>query len=297
MSIPTGAFACLGLEDEEHYEVEYISDHRISQGIMEFKIYWVGYPESEAVWIPESKCDCDEIILEYLYENNIHTAYIFCRVSTPEQANANSISLAAQELELREYLNSTDNDYQRIKCYSISESAYRRIPKVLRNIGQKCNSGDGIFVWRIDRLSRNIEEYMEWLRDLERRGVALYSYQENLSYPEDKLQFFQGILDAQKESYLIGRRIKMAYEHKRTRGDERVGRLPYGKRYKRILNIDGTTLKLIVEDNPEEQAVIQRIKDSDISFEGMAKLLNDEGVKKGKLKWTVGMIKRIKQHD
>ena len=46
-------------------------------------------------------------------------------------------------------------------------------------------------------------------------------------------------MNAQKETVILGSRIRGSYEHRRDRGDEAVGRLPWGKKYHRILSQDG----------------------------------------------------------
>jgi hypothetical protein len=125
------------------------------------------------------------------------------------------------------------------------------------------------------------------MEDLNDRNVILYSHQENISYSKNKLAFLQAVLDAQKEAALLGERIKMSYRMKRERGDEKVGSLPYGKKYHRVLRPDGGTLKKIVVDNPEEIAIIDRIMVCDYRFSAqIADELNSEGLKKRGRPWT-----------
>ena len=271
--------------DEMEMEVSGVYDHRISpEGIWQFKVGWKKLRTRE--WVDDCDCLCELEISKYLKGKSIRTAYLFCRVSTADQATTVNVSLQGQESELRRAAEA-QKMYDRIRVYSISQSAYKNIPKALRKIGDACLPEDGIFVWRVDRLSRNIVKYLSWMEDLNDRNVTLYSHQENISYSKNKLEFLQAVLDAQKEAALLGERIKMSYRMKKERGDEKVGSLPYGKKYHRILTTDGSTFKKIVVDNPEEMAIIDRIMASkDFSPSEMAILLNAEGIKKRGRSWS-----------
>jgi len=280
-----------GVDSIEMCEVSTVHAHRVLDGELQFQVGWKGTKETD--WVNDKDCDCDLAISKYLKGKNIRTAFLFCRVSTPDQATTTNVSLEAQESELRAAV-SAQGYFERIKVFSISKSAYLNIPKVLSHIGNVCLKGDGIFVWRVDRLSRNIVKYLSWMEDLNERGVCIYSQQENITYSNNKLAFLQAVLDAQKEASILGERVKMSYRLKRQRGDERVGGLPYGKKYNRILKPDGSTLKKTVVDNLEEMAIIDRIHNSDYRFaREIADDLNSEGLKKRGKKWTRMSVIRI----
>ena len=133
------------------------------------------------------------------------------------------------------------------------------------------------------------------MEDLNDRNVILYSHHENISYSKNKLEFLQAVLDAQKEAALLGERIKMSYRMKKERGDEKVGSLPYGKKYHRILRPDGGTLKKTVIDNPEEMVIIDRIMACDYRFSAdVADELNSEGIKKRGRPWTRMSVVRLR---
>ena len=150
----------------------------------------------------------------------------------------------------------------------------------------------------MDRLSRNIVQYLAWLEELNNRGVEIYAQSENLHYRTNKLSFIQGILDSQKEAAAIGARVKLAYNRKRARGDERVGGLPYGKRYRRILASDGkTTVRKVVENNPVEMAIISEIKASqkkEVPRLTAERLNKRRKYKKGK-RWNASMVRRCQK--
>lgn len=279
-------------DELEKAEVSKIHRHRITEdGTWQFELSWKKSRTRE--WVNDQDCNCEYLISEYLKKQGISTAYLFCRVSTQEQAQSTNISLEAQEAELRGAASTMP--FQRVRVYSISQSAYRRIPTTLRRIGEAALKGDAILVWRVDRLSRNIEEYMEWIRDLHNREVMLYSHQESITYAGNKIAFLQALLDSQKEAHVLGERVKLANRRKRERGDEQVGGLPYGKRYKRILNRDGSTNHKEVENHPCECATINLIAELSKSMDpsSIAIKLNKDNIKKRGRKWSKGMVARI----
>lgn len=274
-------------------EVKRISDHACDKdGNFDFKIHFKGIKEPE--WVKDSECQCEETISEYLASKGISTAYLFCRVSSKEQAQSTNVSLSAQEAELRKAAKTMSMfSGMRIRVYSISHSAYRKIPETLCRIGKVSLPGDIIMVWRVDRLSRNIFHYLQWCEELNDRGVSLYSHQEQITYRDNKLSFTQAILDANKEAELLGKRVKLANKHKLERGDHRIGNLPYGKRYKRVLNPDGSTHHKEVEDHPEEQAVILRVRREvaqNYNLHNVIKKFDKEGISKRGRKFTVNML-------
>ena len=282
------------MEDVER-EVGRVKDHRVNaDGSWQFLIQWKGYRTSD--WADDVDCNCEMAISKYLNGKGIRTAYLFCRVSTQEQATSTNTSLEAQESELRRAAGI--NDFARIRVYAISHSAYKDIPKTLKYIGEAALQGDAIYVWRVDRLSRNIIKYMSWLEDLNDRGVGLYSHQEEMYYSEKKLPFIQAVIDAQKEAALLGERIKMSYRLKRERGDEHVGGISFGKMYQRVLSTDGKrTIKKIVVDNLQEQEIIAYIRKSKKTSQEIVTELNKKGIKKRGRVWNKMMVFRLRAYE
>lgn len=272
-------------------EVQKVLKHRINSNNWEFQLKFASGTE----WIPEDRCDCPALISEYLKKKNINTTFLFCRVSTKEQTSCASTSLPLQESKLKEVV---EDNNDRFVIHKISGSAYKNIPSQLMEVGENAVSGDTILVWRVDRLSRNIVKYLAWLEDLNDRGINVISHQENLSYRDNKLDFIQCIVNSQKEAEILGSRIRGSYDHRRERGDEAVGRLPWGKKYHRILSEDGTnTIRKVIVDNPEEIMLTRKIKSSRAAWGSLATKLNREGAFKRGKKWSYMMIKRIKQSN
>ena len=168
-------------------EVQRVINHRIREDNWEFHLKFASGIE----WIPQDRCNCTDLISTYLGKKNIKTTHLFCRVSTKEQTSCASTSLPLQESKLKDAVTDTTN---RIVVHKISGSAYQRIPTQLMEVGENALRGDTIMVWRVDRLSRNIVEYLSWLEDLNNRGVNIVAHQEKLSYSNQKLDFIQRVI-------------------------------------------------------------------------------------------------------
>lgn len=276
---------------QEINEVEKVLAHKctISSGNLLYMKYKLLFKSGEIEWISEEDCNCEYLISNYLKEKKIKTSYVFCRVSTKEQATSTNLSLDAQKEEILSMINTES----RVKIIQISSSAYKNIPKDLVEVGNNANAGDIIYVWRIDRLSRNIFNYMEWLEELNKREVLIYSVDEQIYYNMNRTKFLEAILDAQKEAELLSKRVKLANKRKRERGDQAIGSLPYGKIYKRIVDNSGNTLYKVVVENEEEMNIIKYIKSSKLAKHEIASTLNKRKSFKRQKKWNVGMIERI----
>jgi len=290
------------VESDDEYVDEYIEaevksviGHRVLQGgRWEFSIKFAGgYTE----WVPDDECSCEEKITAYLNTKapEVKTIHIVCRVSTKSQTSCTSTSLEGQEKEIKDGI-SENSDNTRLRIHKISNSAYKGIPKTMRNIGHAVRRGDEIIVWRVDRLSRNIVLFMQWLEDLRKRGIEIKSQVEKLSYSKQRLEFIQKIVDAQKEAEALGQRIKLSYKQKRERGDDRIGGLPYGYKYHRLMNRQGTqVVRKAVVAHRNEQSLLARIFASKDSASEIAEQLNFGGVKKRGRKWNRAMILRIRK--
>ena len=288
------------IEIENEEEEEEVNNFVEVKKVLDYKVtntcdfmFKLRFSNGEVEWVNDVDCNCELLISKFLKEKGIETIYLICRVSTKKQTECTSTSLEGQEAELRKKFTKSK---QRIKVYKISNSAYKNIPTVMRYIGNCANKGDSIWVWRVDRLSRNIVTYLDWLEKLHKKGVEINAYSEKLNYGSNKLDFIQKIVDAQKESHAIGERIKLSYNRKRARGDQAVGGLPYGRKYQKILSQDKKTVKRkIVVVNKRENDIIKMIKKSKKSDRELVAELNTRNIKKRGKKWNLGMVKRIRK--
>lgn len=282
-------------EEFAHYEVLKIVNHKVNnQGEFQYQVVWKG-TRGEKSWVKEEDCNCESLIRAYLAKVcNIKTVYIICRVSTKEQASSTSFSLKAQESEIRRATTMLTAQ-SRVVVRAISKSAYTGIPQELIEIGSAARKGDTVIVWRVDRLSRNIEKYMSWLSDLNNRGVDIYSHTEQLWYSTNRVEFLQAILDAQKESVALGKRIRLALRAKIERGDA-IGGTPYGKMLTKKLDEQGNTIRVVRSINTAEKQVIKMIKKLHLertSPANIAAWLNRRGHTKRGRRWNATMVKSV----
>lgn len=268
--------------------VKKIHNHKIDNGeniyLIEFKNY------KGKMWVKESETNCEITLNNYWNSRGKNTTYCFCRVSSKQQVGPSHVSIDVQAKELYSFAK-THRPNDRIKIVKVSTSAYKNIPDVLIDISESAKNNDSILVYRVDRLSRNIVKYLNWLENLKNKGVKIFSMSENISYSNNQLNFIQLIIDAQRESFNISRRVKSSLKRRRERGDECLGCLRYGKKYKRMEK-NG---RLIIVDDSLEKKIIQTIKDlkkkKKYSIQKIVSSLESLGLRKRGRKWTEAMVK------
>ena len=174
------------LPSDPKYVVTKVVSHKIDKdGKYVFEIKFKGYPDSE--WIEDDLTDCEDLIQKY---KSIPTVYAFCRVSSAGQIGEDHVSLDAQCDKLKE-IAAEKYPGLRLKTFKISASAYKKIPQVLKSIGEAATRGSHIIVYRIDRLSRNIFQSMQWLENLSYKNVGVHSFVGGKSYAK-KLERVDG---------------------------------------------------------------------------------------------------------
>jgi DNA invertase Pin-like site-specific DNA recombinase len=274
--------------ENEEVEVVEVVRHTVVDGVWYFEL---RFTDGDQILVPDDQCSCEWLISNYLEKLGIKTVYVFCRVSTKEQAGSTNLSLEAQEHEIIPLVQAFD----RVKIIKISCSAYRNMPPALVDIADCAKKGDAIFVWRVDRLSRNIFKCLEFLEEMHRREVVIYAVDDGLDYSSNKTDFIQAVLNAQKEAELLGARVRLANRRKRQRGDEAIGSLPFGKQYQRILDRDGNTVRKVVVDNADEVALRAFVRSSRVESGELATLLNNQNRLKRGRKWTRAMINNMRK--
>jgi DNA invertase Pin-like site-specific DNA recombinase len=281
-------------DNDENFEVSKVIEHRITQKGFEFKLVFKG--DKEPVWVADRDCNCERLIKNYFsgLAKYPRTVYLICRVSSKNQTGPNHVSLQAQEQKLRQYVKENFGDESkelRIKILSLSASVYKNIPSLFVEIGDCAFQDDVIITFRVDRLSRNIVDFLGFLEKLNQRGVLIHAQDENLWYDENKLDFIQGIVDATKESSTLGKRIKLSIDNRRQRGDQVFGRVPYGYRSKRVAGN-----KIMMMKSTEEQNTINKIKrayNKGHDCREIAEKLNNLGITKRGYEWTVNMVRSV----
>jgi site-specific DNA recombinase len=150
------------------------------------------------------------------------------------------------------------------------------------------NLADGMICYKLDRFARRVLDAESVKKELQDRGKKLITVVDTLDLdtPDGELMFtFKGMF-AEYERKQINLRTSQGRERKRQEGGYLGGAPPYGWRpYKGGL-----------EEVPEEQAVIRRVKQmhqDGMSFPHIARVLNAEGVRtKKRTKWSAGSFYR-----
>jgi len=279
-------------DDEYSYVVD-IRDHRVRNG----KVEWlVQFRDSEREWVPDAQCNCECKIQDYLESlpnRAMTTVYMVCRVSSKSQTGPTHVSLEVQQRKLFEVVGEMkfDTPVIRSRLVRISESAYKGIPEKLQEVAEYARRGDVIMVYRADRLSRNINMFLTMLDDLTERGVRVYTNEENLWYDTNPIEFMQFILNGQRESNMISRRVRAALAMKRARGDH-MGAVPFG--YSRVRDETG---KQVLVVNKEEQVVLKQItgllQQGRGSYHYVVQKLQDLGSTFRGKPWTTQRVSRV----
>tara|TARA_R110002111_G_scaffold148851_1_gene215922 strand:- start:352 stop:1323 length:972 start_codon:yes stop_codon:yes gene_type:complete len=246
---------CVRKENDEQ-EVSKVHDMKVDKkGNYSFLVTWKGFRTRD--WVKDEDANCETLIKEYLdeYEPEFRTIYCLCRVSSKQQAGNNHVSLEAQKRLVRKTAKKKYGNTVRIKTIYVTSTAYRRIPSQIKELVDITDENDSIFIYRVDRLTRNIILFLSVLEQMNSKGVEIYSCSEKLTYGNDKLDFIQAVLNAHKEAETIGKRVKLSIDERKKRGDDVIGgQIPFGYRIKRGRN---ERIKLV--KNPVEQKVIKEI--------------------------------------
>ena len=271
----------------QNYEINEVIGHTVNNSgtQWEFRVKWSDGTEG---WVADGDCNCEVLISKYLHLQGINTVYIYCRVSTKSQAREECVSLDAQLADLLHLAKQTN--CKRIKIIQICKGAYNKVPKEIIDICDAAQTGDQVMIYRVDRLSRNIFDFLSEIEGLRKKGVPVYSHQDDLWYTNksDRVEFVQKILDAQKESELIGKRVQSSIDFRRLRGDH-VGSVIYGKMHQR-----DSSGKMIVVDNPLEIEIIKKVRRMEGYPIDVANYLNSEGIKKRGRFWSSLMVSNLR---
>ena len=265
------------------FEITGCLNHRVAaDGSFSFLLCGRGL-KSGGEWFRDDDCKCEYILAKYLHARNLRTLYGYCRVSSLKQDNPDAVSLDAQEASLR--AEAAQGPFNRIKIFKIKASAYRGIPSALQDIADSAQPGSAILIYRVDRLSRNINLYLSLLDELDQRDINIGSCTDGITYRTHKIDFMQLILNGQRESQTNGDKQRMANQFKRDRGDEHIGGTRYGLMYYR--KPDGS--KGLCE-NAEEQQVLTYVQSHTV--EHSFKHFKHRGIVKRGRPWSRDMLKR-----
>ena len=154
------------------------------------------------------------------------TAFVYCRVSTREQADR--VSLEVQEQDCREWAEAKGYPVEVFVDAGWSGRRFDR-PALTEMLG-RLGEAAVLVVWKMDRLARDNVDRGLIMRECRRRGAELVSVtQPEVSGDSPETRLVSGVLGAvaEFESALIGARVR-AGQQRRAEAGERWQKPPYG---------------------------------------------------------------------
>lgn len=213
----------------------------------------------------------------------------YIRVSSRDQAET-KLSLTNQEEKIKAL--AVAHDRKIVRIYNdAAESAKDLKRDAIRELIAEIEKGKigHVIIYKLDRLTRNLEDLGYLLRLFEKKGVTLTSVQESLDTSTAGGRMVVNLLGmiAQWERETIAERTQVALDVKRKRGEKLGGITPYGCRVRQG--------KLIPHD--AEQKVLQAIlkaRREGRGYQDIAEALNDKKVKpRSGVRWYASTIRAI----
>jgi len=202
----------------------------------------------------------------------------YIRVSTDMQA-ADGLSLDAQTAAIERYCEMQGLRLVQIHKDVLSGGKAER-PGLQEALRALQRGVEVLVVLKFDRLSRSIKHFCElYERYFESGEKELVAIRESIRLDSSLGRALVSILlvFAQMEREATAERTREALRHMKSCG-YRHGKAPYG--FMKVPRPDGSRFKVVVE-NPEEQAVLMRIKnwlDADVLIPSISARLDAEGV-------------------
>lgn len=219
----------------------------------------------------------------------------YARVSTEEQARE-GVSLDCQQQKIKAYCELYGHELVEIivDAGQSAKNVHRDGMQRLIELAGKRNRVEGIVIFKLDRLFRNVEEALRYTRQWDKNGVALHSVNEQLDTRSAMGKFFFTIMAsiAELERNVIGERTADALQHKKAQGEKTGGDVPFG------YNVRVRKGVKVLSPNRKEQQIIQYVRT--LRAEGMS-LRNIAGslqaeqfkTKQGHSIWTPMQVSRL----
>lgn len=155
---------------------------------------------------------------------------------------------------------------------------------------------DRIYIYRLDRISRSLPDFVSLTEKLRKHGVTLISKSEGFDTSSETSLILLNILMmfAQMERGAISQRVRDNYHSRGKKGLYLGGYPPFGYDKKPITVGKIHTSCYVKNKNSELVEQIYKQYTAGGSYTGIAASLNDLGIRTSKGKsWTAGAIKRI----
>ena len=211
---------------------------------------------------------------------------IYCRVSTVEQAEE-GYSIGEQERLIREYC--MKQGYEVYKVYSDAgisgkDITHRpAIQELLKDATEK--NFDMVMSWKINRLSRKLEDAIKIVNTLDKYGISYQSYSERFESdtPAGKMQFQMMALVGEFERNTIAQNVKMGMKAKARSGEWCGGTAPLGYRWVPIEGTENLSRKKsrleIDETEAETVRLIYSLYASGKGYKAIVNHINQMGYK------------------
>jgi DNA invertase Pin-like site-specific DNA recombinase len=235
-------------------------------------------------------------------------AVALIRVSTDKQATEGA-SLDTQDAAIEKYCALRGLDLPIERVLKAKEGSSARKPLAKRPEGRQLlamierGEVQHVVATKLDRLFRNAQDALNHIADWNRRGVALHILQLGNDGPMDTSSttgrlFFQMLSAINEfESRMTGDRIREVKSHLRRNGQS-YSDPPFGYSFAPDRYRAGKVVNRALVAVPEERAIIrriQRLRSRGRTYQAIAELLNDKGVrtKKPGSKWHAMTVRNI----
>lgn len=157
---------------------------------------------------------------------------------------------------------------------------------------------DQVIVYKLDRISRNVVDFVQMHETFTKYGASFISCKEGFDSSNQlgRLLMMMLISFAQFERESIQQRVKDSYYSRGSKGFYMGGSLPYGFKKEKTI-IDGINTSQLIPDEEEAKIVIElyeRYALTDISLGKLSKDLNNRGIKSSNgVSWDSGKISRM----
>lgn len=211
---------------------------------------------------------------------------VYCRVSTTEQAEE-GYSIGEQERLIREYC--VKQGYEVYRVFSDAGISGKDIvhrpamQELLRDATEK--KFDMVMSWKINRLSRKLEDAIKIVNTLDKYGITYQSYSERFesNTPAGKMQFQMMALVGEFERNTIAQNVKMGMKAKARAGEWCGGIAPLGYRWVPMEGTENSSRKKskleIDETEAETVRLIYELYASGKGYKAIVNYINQRGYK------------------
>lgn len=220
-------------------------------------------------------------------------AFLYCRVSSDEQASDNHYSLENQEIRARDYCKSKDWRVVEVRKDIASGKDTNR--DGFGDLVKAVEAGrvDVVIVYRLDRLSRNVRDIYDFTDLATGRDVALVSLNESLDTTTAMGRAMLGVMAvfAQLTREMIAENVKDGLM-RRAQSGRYIGNKdgPLGYRY----DPESNSLNIVTEEAETVRLIFELFIERKWGIEKIVGYLNEKEVRtKTGAEWSKGNIGRI----